>query len=87
MNASLKSSLPVLSAFGMATAAGLVAALLWKPNAGLATRRRLADRFRNWMQLATGPKNHRHHVVPTASRPSGSDANLGMDPEHLIDRP
>ena len=87
MNTSLRSSLPVLSAFGVATVAGLLATLFWTPTAGLHNRRRLAAGLRDRMRPVTGRWwNRRHHAVPTASQAAGSSANLATQPDHLIDR-
>jgi gas vesicle protein len=84
MNPSVKSSLPALLAFGAASAAGVVAAMLLAPASGHHTRTRMAARIHSWTKRLTG----RHHHTPAGhghetSLPS-TERNLSMQPDHLL---
>ena len=83
MNPSVKSSLPALLAFGAASAAGVVAAMLLTPASGHHMRTRMAARIHSWTKGLTGrhhaPAGHAHGT----SLPS-TERNLSMQPDHLL---
>ncbi|GAB3299958.1 hypothetical protein ACFQT0_29140 [Hymenobacter humi] len=85
MNPSVKSSLPALLAFGAASAAGMVAAVLLAPASGHHLRTRMAARIHSWTKLLTG--RHRDHGAhgPGAALPS-TERNLSMQPDHLLSK-
>jgi gas vesicle protein len=87
MNPSTKSSLPTLLAFGAASAAGLVAAVLLAPASGHHVRTRMAARLHSWTKLLTG-RGHAHAHSDASQAPgstgTAAGANLAMHPDHLL---
>ena len=83
-----KKSMPALLAFGAASAAGVLAAVLWAPASGRESRSRLATRLRTWAQPLTGRGQPRPGAqTSAASSRTGAGANLAMQPDHLLAKP
>ncbi|ALW86750.1 hypothetical protein AUC43_17700 [Hymenobacter sedentarius] len=78
-----KLSVSALLAFGAASAAGILAGVLWAPSPGQQTRSKLANRLRTMTQPLMGPGRSQQGRPAGASR--GGD--LSMQPDHLLEKP